>query len=228
MTASLLENRVGKSPAVTVNSGSSSSSSGTASDGDASDQGLNSDEQREQFVTLAVGKQQTTIHEDRRGTIEDNTDSEGEGKNAFNDSFCTDISSEDSLLVGYASDESLTKEDRVLQNQIIANFAHTFKKGYNNKHQSFLMREKTRRGTSAFSPTGGNSDDESFFKKSKHPGQGVEEVIKECGTETESDELSDLDDDSDISSPMQAKDSLRKSRTYRPENKVVDYDDINL
>lgn len=90
------------------------------------------------------------------------------------------------------------------------------------------MREKTRRGTSAFSPTGGNSNDEGFFKKSKHPGQGIEEVIKECATETESDDLSDLDDDSDISSPTQAKNSLRNNKTYRPESKVIDYDDINL
>ena len=69
----------------------------------------------------------------------------------MNDSFGTDISGESILS---SSDEDLTVEDRELQNHILQNFVHVYKKGYCSTTQSMMMRQETglMRGPS-FSPT---------------------------------------------------------------------------
>ena len=59
----------------------------------------------------------------------DNSDDEDKNNSGSDDSFCTDISGE-SLLDG-SSDEDLTEQDKMLQNQILQNFVAQYKKGYN-------------------------------------------------------------------------------------------------
>ena len=77
----------------------------------------------------------------------------------------------------------------------------------------------------SFSPTAAEMIDHERLLKNKANNQ----VIKEDGTETESDD-SDLDDDSasDLD-PGQRQTIFRaKKSNYRPASKVIDYDDIML
>ena len=64
-------------------------------------------------------------------TVDENEKEEKSG-NWSDDSFGTDSSS-DSILNG-SSDDDLTAEDKALQNQILQNFAATYKKGYSTAH----------------------------------------------------------------------------------------------
>ena len=84
------------------------------------------------------------------------------------------------------------------------------------------MREQTRRF--GLSPTAEQSDDQGFFDKPAIKN----ELAKEVATETESDYDSELNDESASDNDYSKKLTLKKKSTYRPESKVIDYDDINL
>ena len=101
LSAPLIE---GKSPAVvTVNSNN------TSSEDSGDDVEREEPNESEQFVTLALGDKQHTLHTRNLSVATSNeSEEEGDKNSASDDSFCTDSSSGDSILNG-SSDEDLTE-----------------------------------------------------------------------------------------------------------------------
>ena len=141
----------------------------------------------------------------RRATVD-----EGESS-SDSDSFGTDSSGDSILDESY---DDLDPSDIALQNQIMVNFVATYKKGNGSGSRSFLIRQETKMAT--FSPT--NAED-----SGKPLGRKTTTVVDLKEIEINSDTESELSDND-----VTPKGYKSMKQNYRPESKVIDYDDINL